>query len=101
MGGGKSDTTRLQLNSSAASGASLVTSSTGTSETPRSRSPIFCYVVSLFPPPSFCTAPLHLALHLEDPLGLVGKLRPGSGVRPHRRLSTTGNGRVCLFIFEP
>merc|ERR1711954_156722 len=43
-------TTRLHLNSSAASGAPLVTSSTGTSETPRSRSQIFHYVVSLFPP---------------------------------------------------
>merc|ERR1711954_172302 len=40
----------LHLSSSTASGASLVTSSTGNSETPRSRSQIFCYVVSLFPP---------------------------------------------------
>merc|ERR1711954_421912 len=52
-------------------------------------------------PPSFYTAPLHLALHLQDPFGLVGELRPGSGVCPHRRLSTTGNGRVCFFIYDP
>ena len=37
--------------SSVGSGTSLVTLSTGTSEAPRSRSLIFCYAVSLSPPP--------------------------------------------------